>query len=203
MLEKHLGHLKKHSQQTLELNPPQPSVVAKRSYKSDDSPATSPATVSNWNSPGNIGVSPASAHAEDPYIHAVHNNAGPGPSPYAMQPQTNMPPPPVQSPMYPGLPPGGLGPRPPQQQQQHRRGISDISGGPPDMGKDSNSTAVLVPFLVHRCNNTCRALPGCHIRCTNSLVMACLDRDEDPRTSYLGKPMMRESLDSWVQNPCT
>jgi osomolarity two-component system response regulator SKN7 len=132
MLEKHLGHLKKHSQPALELNPPQASVTAKRSYKSDDSPATSPATVSNWNSPGNIGVSPASAHAEDPYIHAVHNNAGPGPSPYAMQQQSGMPPPPVQAPMYPGLPPGGLGPRPPQ--QQHRRGISEISGGPPDMG---------------------------------------------------------------------
>jgi len=39
MLEKHLGHLKKHSQQTLELNPPQASVAAKRSYKSEDSPA--------------------------------------------------------------------------------------------------------------------------------------------------------------------
>jgi osomolarity two-component system response regulator SKN7 len=177
MLEKHLGHLKKHSQQTLELNPPQASVVAKRSYKSEDSPATSPATVSNWNSPGNIGVSPASAHAEDPYIHAVHNTAGPGPSPYAMQAQSNMPPPPVQAPMYPGLPPGGLGPRPPPQ-QQHRRGISDISGGPPDMG----STAV--PVLVHRCNNICQGLPGCNIRCTNSHRMACLDRDENfPRNS--------------------
>lgn len=135
MLEKHLGHLKKHSQQSLEMNPPQGGVSAKRSYRSDDSPATSPATVSNWNSPGNIGVSPASAHAEDPYMHAVHNNSGPGSGPYAMPPQAGMPPPPVQAPMYGGPPPGGLGPRPPQQQQpHHRRGISDISGGQQDMG---------------------------------------------------------------------
>jgi osomolarity two-component system response regulator SKN7 len=51
-----------------------------------------------------------------------------------MPPQAGMPPPPVQAPMYGGasLPPGGLGPRP--MVQQHRRGISDISGGPPDMG---------------------------------------------------------------------
>lgn len=131
MLEKHLGHLKKHPQQTLEMNPPQTGASAKRSYRSDDSPATSPATVSNWNSPGNIGVSPASAHAEDPYLHAVHNNAGPAPNQYTMPNQTGMAPPPVQAPMYGGPPPGGLGPRPPQ---QHRRGISEMSGGPPDMG---------------------------------------------------------------------
>lgn len=136
MLEKHLGHLKKHPQQPLEMNPPQAGVSAKRSYRSDDSPATSPATVSNWNSPGNIGVSPAGGNTEDPYMHAVHNNAGPGPTPapYVMPPQAGMAPPPVNAPMYGGasLPPGGLGPRPPQ--QQHRRNISDISGGPPDMG---------------------------------------------------------------------
>ncbi|KAM0719035.1 hypothetical protein Q7P37_004940 [Cladosporium fusiforme] len=132
MLEKHLGHLKKHPQQALEMNPPQPGASAKRSYRSDDSPATSPATVSNWNSPGNIGVSPASAHAEDPYLHAVHNNAGPGPTQYGIPNQGGMPPPSVQAPMYAGPPPGGLGPRPPQ--QQHRRGISEMSGGPPDMG---------------------------------------------------------------------
>lgn len=132
MLEKHLGHLKKHPQQALEMNPPQTGASAKRSYRSDDSPATSPAAVSNWNSPGNIGVSPASAHAEDPYLHAVHNNAGPGPNQYTMPNQSGMPPPSVQAPtMYGGPPPGGLGPRPPQ---QHRRGISEMSGGPPDMG---------------------------------------------------------------------
>jgi hypothetical protein len=134
MLEKHLGHLKKHPQQPLDLNPVQPSAPAKRSYRSDDSPATSPATVSNWNSPGNIGVSPASAQVEDSYLHPTHNNAGPGHPSYAMPPQAGMPPPPVQAPMYGGasLPPGGLGPRPPV--LQHRRGISDISGGPSDMG---------------------------------------------------------------------
>jgi osomolarity two-component system response regulator SKN7 len=132
MLEKHLGHLKKHPQPSLDMNPAQASAPVKRSHKSDDSPATSPATVSNWNSPGNIGVSPASAQVEDPYLHPTHNGTAPGHAPYAMPPQTGMPPPPVQAPMYGGvsLSPGGLGPRP---SVQHRRGISEISGGPPDM----------------------------------------------------------------------
>lgn len=137
MLEKHLGHLKKHPAQPLDMNPVQNSATAKRSYRSDDSPATSPATVSNWNSPGPVGASPsASGPAEDPYMHPTHqNNTGPGHAPYVMPPQAGMPPPPVQAPMYGGasLPPGGLGPRP-MVQQQHRRGISEISGGPPDIG---------------------------------------------------------------------
>jgi osomolarity two-component system response regulator SKN7 len=134
MLEKHLGHLKKHPAQPLEMNPVHASAPTKRSYKSDDSPATSPATVSNWNSPGPVGVSPASGPAEDSYLHPAHNNAGPGHAPYVMPPQAGMPPPSVQAPMYAGasLPAGGLGPRP--MIQQHRRGISDISGGLPDMG---------------------------------------------------------------------
>lgn len=134
MLEKHLGHLKKHPAQPLDMNPVTAASNAKRSYRSDDSPATSPATVSNWNSPGNIGVSPASVNAEDPYIQPAQNHTGAGQAPYVMPPQAGMPPPSVQAPMYGGasLPPGGLGPRPPV--QQHRRGISDISGGPPDMG---------------------------------------------------------------------
>lgn len=134
MLEKHLGHLKKHPAQPLDMNPVQAAANAKRSFREDDSPATSPATVSNWNSPGNIGVSPASGNVEDPYMQPAHNNTGAGQAPYAISAQAGMPPPPVQAPMYGGasLPPGGLGPRPPV--QQHRRGISEISGGPPDMG---------------------------------------------------------------------
>jgi osomolarity two-component system response regulator SKN7 len=135
MLEKHLGHLKKHPTQARDMNPVQNSATAKRSDRSDDSPATSPATVSNWNSPGPVGASPsASGPAEDPYLHPAQHNTGPGQAPYVMPPQAGMPPPPVQAPMYGGasLPPGGLGPRP--MVQQHRRGISEISGGPPDMG---------------------------------------------------------------------
>jgi osomolarity two-component system response regulator SKN7 len=149
MLEKHLGHLKKHPQQPLDMNPVQASSLqasapAKRSYRSDDSPATSPATVSNWNSPGNIGVSPASAQAEDPYLHPAHNNGGPGHAPYVMPPQAGMPPPPVQAPMYGGaqLPPGGLGPRPPV--QQHRRG-----GIGPSPHMQHLTAAPGMPHLMH------------------------------------------------------
>jgi osomolarity two-component system response regulator SKN7 len=137
MLDKHLGHLKKQPPGIdMHSSGPQSVMSAKRSFRSEDSPITSPATVNNnWASPNNnlTGVSPASQHPDDPYMQAVHNNAGP--APYVTQSQGGMPPP-NAVPMYttPGgplagprpLPPGGL-------PAQHRRGISDISGGPPEM----------------------------------------------------------------------
>lgn len=134
MLEKHLAHLKKQPP-GLDMAVAPPSVIpAKRSLKSDDSPSTSPAATSNWNSPGGIaGMSPASTHPDDPYMQAVHNSAGP--APYVVQP-------PMQgsnsaasygtSPT--GSMPGLQGPRPPQPGQPHRRGMPDLPSGRPDMG---------------------------------------------------------------------
>nr|OQO24589.1 hypothetical protein B0A51_09000 [Rachicladosporium sp. CCFEE 5018] len=132
MLEKHLGHLKKHPP-GIEIHgsAPQSAISSKRSFRAtEDSPVTSPATGSNWNSPGGnlTGVSPASNNQDDPYLQAVHNNA----TAFVSQPGASMPPPSAgglynsQSTTIPGMRPGA-GPGP------HRRGISDISGGPPDV----------------------------------------------------------------------
>lgn len=124
MLEKHLGHLKK---PVPGMEPMAPPGIAKGSLKSEESPATSPATVTNWNSPGNIGVSPVASTPADDYAHAMT----PGP-PYGMQPG-----------MTPGPSPQALtfatsptGPNMRQQvqqlqaQQAHKRQIGEISGGP-------------------------------------------------------------------------
>lgn len=141
MLEKHLGHLKKPAPGMEQMAPP-PSlaqVAAKNSLKSEDSPVTSPATVSNWASPGgNLGASPSGSNAEE-YMHAVQAAHAP----------------PVQYAIAPGMQHGGLasaigfGGSPPRligggvlqlppglQQPPHRRHISEISGGPGDMGGD-------------------------------------------------------------------
>lgn len=123
MLDKHLSHLKK---QPAGLDPmaapPAPLASAKRSLKSEDSPATSPATASNWNSPGGMAVaSPASNHAaEDPHFYAVHNQA--------QGAQYGVPP----APMYGQPAPPQM--RQPPPQQPHRRGVSEMAGGPVEMG---------------------------------------------------------------------
>ena len=126
MLDKHLSHLKKQSAGMEPMAaPPAPlSAATKRSIKTDDSPAASPLTASNWNSPHTFsaGVSPASTHPDDPYPYPH--------GPYAVQ--SGLPPgPPLYSPV-PGAPPN----LPPHLQQPplQRRPISDISGGPPEMG---------------------------------------------------------------------
>lgn len=126
MLEKHLQHLKKHNAGGLEVMPP-PLNSVKRNLKTEDSPTTSPSAVSNWNSPSQLtGTSPSgSLNAEDSYMQAG-SYVQPG-----MQAQ--------QSRFAPG-PPGALV-MPPRQQpaaqaNMHRRGISDISGGP-DMSGDA------------------------------------------------------------------
>ena len=130
MLDKHLSHLKK---QPAGLDPmaapPAPLASTKRSLKSEDSPATSPAATSNWNSPGGMaGVSPASNHpAEDPHLYAVHNQAQGAQYGVPPQPMYGQPPPPHMRQQPP----------PPQQQQQqqvHRRGVSEMAGGPVEMG---------------------------------------------------------------------
>lgn len=92
MLEKHLAHLKKPTA-GLGMGPLGPTSIIpqKRSLKSDDSPATSPATGSAWTSPGGLtGLSPASHQHDDPYGQAVHP-AGP---PFSMPPHISGAPPP-------------------------------------------------------------------------------------------------------------
>jgi osomolarity two-component system, response regulator SKN7 len=149
VLDKHLAHLKKSNPHGLELAgtmsapPVQPlshhHSSATASIKTDDnSPAKSPATASNWNSPSQVpGVSPAGSGMTEDYI----NSAGIAP------PHYGMPGGPVSAPMptTPGIPgmagynpaagqlrpgPPNIGPVPPT--AQHRRQISEISGGADD-----------------------------------------------------------------------
>ncbi|KAK5067872.1 kinase-regulated stress-responsive transcription factor skn7, partial [Cryomyces antarcticus] len=135
MLEKHLGHLKKPGHGMDAMVPPpgqaplQPlaHTSARQSMKDEDSPAKSPATVSNWNSPSNVtGVSPAASSVPDEYMNVVHHNH----SAYGMQagmPPANM--------VYNTSPHGPMG-APRQPPPPHRRQISDISGGVDDMSRD-------------------------------------------------------------------
>lgn len=122
MLEKHLTHLKKQPP-GLEVMPP-PLNSAKRSLKSEDSPATSPATGSTWNSPNQLtGVSPSTSNLpDDAYMTQPYGSASMQPGPqhvYAPQPGP------------PGnlvMPPHQRGP--PMAGAPQRRGINEISGGP-------------------------------------------------------------------------
>ncbi|KAK1072508.1 kinase-regulated stress-responsive transcription factor skn7 [Friedmanniomyces endolithicus] len=146
MLEKHLAHLKigAPGMDAHPMNAPPPPAIssAKRSMKSEDSPGNSPATGSNWNSPGNLaGVSPAgSGHPDDPYMQAFHQTTGPGP--YPMQAPT------TPHVMY-NTSPGGPMAAPPRQQPgalpQHRRGISDISGGAVEVGGGAKRQQMFPP----------------------------------------------------------
>lgn len=124
MLEKHLAHLKQPSHGGIEAMVPPPSaglLSGRASMKEEESPAKSPATASNWNSPNQVpGVSPVASTATDEYhpLNPAH------PQMYA-----------VQTPMQ--VSPMGAGPmsyaQPMQQPRgasgQHRRQISDITGG--------------------------------------------------------------------------
>ncbi|KAF2152621.1 response regulator [Myriangium duriaei CBS 260.36] len=146
MLEKHLGHLKKSASGMEHMAPPSGIPhSAKQSIKSDDSPSTSPATVTNWNSPGNLtGISPASNG--DDYATAVPGMPQqaayamqPGPSPQAMTFGSS-----PQAPMRQAFP-GGVGPVPMAVPGAHRRQISDISGGPDAMGPDLKRQHMYAP----------------------------------------------------------
>ena len=115
MLEKHLAHLKKPIGPMDGMVAPQPLATTRQVLKEEESPAKSPATASNWNSPNQItGVSPVASNVTDEYMQAVqgHQNA------YAVnQMQGN-----IQYSTSPTIPV-------PPRQQGHRRQISDISGG--------------------------------------------------------------------------
>lgn len=131
MLDKHLSHLKKQPAGLDPMGaPPAPLSGAKRSLKSEDSPVTSPAAASNWNSPGAMaGVSPASNHpAEDPHMYAVHNQAQT--AQYGVQPQMYGQPPP----QHMRQPPPQMQHPQPQPPGPHRRGVSEMAGGPVEMG---------------------------------------------------------------------
>lgn len=134
MLEKHLQHLKKQAGGGLEVMPP-PLNSAQRSLKAEDSPATSPAAVSNWNSPNQLtGGSPGgSLTADEPYMQAG-SYVQPG-----MQ---------AQQARYTSAAPGALAmpPRqqPPPQAGMHRRNISDITGGP-EMAGDAKRQQMYGP----------------------------------------------------------
>ena len=137
MLEKHLGHLKKHPTSLDHMGaPPPPSlaqVAAKNSLKTEDSPATSPATVSNWNSPGNtLGVSPAASNVTaDEYMTAISAQQGAGHAAGPFQLPPGMPPPVAYGTSPLARPLSG-----PQLPQAHRRHISEISGGAVELGPD-------------------------------------------------------------------
>lgn len=128
MLDKHLSHLKKNPAASMSPMDPPPaplSAISKRSTKIEESPATSPATTTNWHSPNpnhfSAGVSPASTHDDSGY----YGQGYPGPQSIQHTP-----------PLYnsgPGAPVGAP-PRQLQPQPAARRAISDISGGPTEMG---------------------------------------------------------------------
>jgi osomolarity two-component system response regulator SKN7 len=129
MLEKHLAHLKNPAHGAMETMVP-PHVQAlnagstRQSLKDEESPAKSPATTSNWNSPNQVpGVSPVASTST---TYEEHANMSQGhPAMYA-----------VQNPMQVNpMSQGYMSNNPAtqmqmqQRQNQHRRQISDISGG--------------------------------------------------------------------------
>jgi len=143
MLEKHLAHLKKpgHGMETMVPPPPVQPLAhssARKSLKSEDSPAKSPATNSNWNSPSQIpGVSPVESTMPTEYMNAVPGHPAAA---------------------YGGMPPSGLPaaynssphmPMPLSQQHshQHRRQISEISGGDDMGGTPNKRQAMFAPPL--------------------------------------------------------
>lgn len=117
MLEKHLVHLKKTSIEGMAA--PQPLSTARQVLKEEESPAKSPATTSNWNSPNQIpGVSPVNSNVTDEYLHAVQGH----PAQYAVNPMPG-------GLAYNTSPQIQLQTRQQQQAVGHRRQLSDISGG--------------------------------------------------------------------------
>ncbi|KAF2108684.1 HSF-type DNA-binding-domain-containing protein [Lophiotrema nucula] len=122
MLEKHLAHLKKPLAQGEGMIAPQPLSATRQILKEEESPAKSPNTASNWNSPNQVpGISPVSTVTDD-YVQTMGH-----PGAYAVNPI-------AQGQMgYNTSPQMQI--RAQQQAAQaahaagHRRQISDISGG--------------------------------------------------------------------------
>ena len=120
MLEKHLGHLK-HLPDGMEPMAPHTGssihqTSSGQSLKDESSPAQSPSTISNWQSPGQFtGISPTHAAPPHQFMQPMHPGYSQDPSPVQYQP--------------PHTPLGA--PR----QMQHRRQISEIGGD--DVSSDS------------------------------------------------------------------
>lgn len=128
MLEKHLAHLKDPAHGGMEsMVPPHiqalnPGLI-RPSLKEEDSPAKSPAPASNWNSPNQMPVvspvaSTSTTYEDHPNIPQGHTSM------YAVQnPQVS----PLNQGYMPNNPAAQMQMQ--QRQGQHRRQISDISGG--------------------------------------------------------------------------
>jgi osomolarity two-component system response regulator SKN7 len=145
MLEKHLAHLKKPGHGGIEsMVPPQVQALgsgsARQSLKDEESPAKSPATTSNWNSPNQVpGVSPVPSSATDEYMSGAQGHPGM----YAVQGHSQ------GSQLSPGFSaPSGMQ-MPPRQGQGHRRQISDISGGGDDGGQPAKRPMYVPPVMQH------------------------------------------------------
>jgi osomolarity two-component system response regulator SKN7 len=148
MLEKHLVHLKKPLAQLEGMAAPQPVQVPRQLVlKEEDSPAKSPATTSNWNSPNQLpGVSPVGSNVTDEYAQAMQGQQVQHPA-YGVHPmQANI--------GYNTSPQMHVQAR--QQQQQplppgHRRQISDISGGD-DMNNPAKRQQMYAPQMQQQMN---------------------------------------------------
>ena len=118
MLEKHLGHLKKLPdgiEHTPHLGgPSMAQSSAGHSLKDETSPSQSPSLSSNWQSPGQFGISPSGPTPPHPYMQSMH------PGSYSTE----------QSPVQYHPPQNAL--TGPPRQMQHRRQISEI--GVDDLG---------------------------------------------------------------------
>jgi osomolarity two-component system response regulator SKN7 len=155
MLEKHLVHLKKPLAQIDGMAAPQPVQVPRQLVlKEEDSPAKSPATASNWNSPNQMpGVSPVGSTVPEEYAHAQamqgqHPAYGVNPMQanmgYSTSPQMD-----IQRQQQEQIM------RARQQQQPlppgHRRQISDISGGD-EMNNPAKRQQMFAPHLQQQMN---------------------------------------------------
>ena len=149
MLEKHLVHLKKPMPQMEGMAAPQPvQIPLAMVLKEEDSPAKSPATTSNWNSPNQLpGVSPVGSSVTDEYGQAVQGQQVQHPGAYGVNPmQANV-----------GYNTSPQMQMPGRQQQQpfppgHRRQISDISGGD-DMNNPAKRQQMFPPHMQQQMNN--------------------------------------------------
>lgn len=134
MLEKHLGHLKKMPEGLDHIPQHAPSSINQsstgQSLKDENSPAESPSTISNWQSPSQYGVSPTQAAAPSQFLQSMHP---PGAYSQEHSPVT------YQS---PHTPVGG----PPRQPIQHRRQISEIGGD--DLSSESKRQRIYDQHLV-------------------------------------------------------
>lgn len=139
MLEKHLAHLKKPGHGGIDsMVPPQVQSLgagpSRQALKDDqESPAKSPATASNWNSPNQVpGVSPVASSATSEYMTGPQGHPGM----YA-----------VQGHMQTGQMPSEFGSMR-QTSGQHRRQISDISGGADEGPHSAKRQQMYVPPVM-------------------------------------------------------